>query len=331
MRAWIVTLALAGCHHESNIAIDGAPPVVDAAPDATADRWQSVYDGVDGAHLLQLVQDMASERYDDAGRQRFRDYWTQYMQGLGLAVTQLPYQAMNDPRPGMDLEAVLPGPSADSIIVIVHYDSIGPPGAETSNPGADDDMSGMAIMLETARLFVAHHAELAYTVRFVASDEEELGGLAGARYYASHIQAAAQAGGFKLIAAVDDEQSGWDCHAVGMCDDSLWPAYDVFSCGGNDTGTVSYNFPAIGDQLQQITKTYSQLDVVRGCIGANSDHYAMWEIGVPAVVFTEHSVFSNPHFDQNGGDTFATISGTYLTTIARPAITFQAALAGMPR
>ena len=33
---------------------------------------------------------------------------------------------------------------APSFIIIVHYDSIGPFGAETSNPGADDDMSGMA-------------------------------------------------------------------------------------------------------------------------------------------------------------------------------------------
>ncbi len=315
----------------------------DAPPDAPVDRWQLVYNEVDGAHLLELVREMSgatpvtvngqtfsiTERYDDIGRQHFRDYWTQYMTGLGLTVTQLPYQAANDPRPGMDLEAVLPGPSADSFIVIVHYDSIGPAGAETSNPGADDDMSGMAIMLETARILVAHQHELAYTVRFVASDEEELGGLAGARYYASHIKAASQAGGFALVAAVDDEQTGWDCHADNMCEDSIWPAYDVFSCGSGSSGT--YDFHAIGDQMEAITNAYSPLAVVRACMGENSDHFAMWEIGVPTVVYSEHSVFSNPHFDQEGGDTFATISGDYLTSIARPAITFQATLAGMPK
>jgi hypothetical protein len=32
-------------------------------------------------------------------------------------------------------------------------------------------------------------------------------------------------------------------------------------------------------------------------MGENSDHYAMWEIGVPAVVFSEHDPFNNPHFD----------------------------------
>jgi len=44
---------------------------------------------------------------------------------------------------------VLRGPSPHSSVVIVHYDSIGPRGCETSNPGADDDMSGMA---RTARI-----------------------------------------------------------------------------------------------------------------------------------------------------------------------------------
>jgi hypothetical protein len=320
--AVVIALALAACHHAHHA------DVADAAPDAAVDRWQAIYDEVDGAHIVQLVSDLAQERYSDAGRQRFRDYWTHYMTGLGLAVTPLPYQAAGHPRAGIDLEAVLPGGSPDSIVVIVHYDSIGPPGAETANPGADDDMTGMAIELETARLFVAHQHELGYTVRFVASDEEELGGLAGARAYASHIQATAHASGFALVAAVDDEQTGWNCHTVGMCPDTRWPAFDVYSCGGNQL--AMYDYPAIGDQLATITTTYSSLAVSRDCIGENSDHFAMWEIGVPAVVFTEHGAFGNPHFDQNGGDTLATLDTEYLISIARPAITFQAGLAGIP-
>ena len=65
------------------------------------------------------------------------------------------------------------------------------------------------------------------------------------------------------------------------------------------------------------------------CLGANSDHFAMWEIGVPAVVYSEHNPFANPHFDQEGGDEFAKIDTDYLTSIAQPATTFQAALAGV--
>ena len=317
----MLLLALvAACHHAE------PAPEPDAVP---TDNWLAIFDAVDPGNLRQLVTDTAHERYDDAGRAQFRAYWTQYMTGLGLTVNELDYQATGDPRAGVDLEAVLPGASADSFIVIVHYDSMGPMGEETTNPGADDDMTGMAIEMETARILVANASALHYTVRFVATDEEELGRLAGARAYASHIQAEAQQQGFALVAAVDDEQSGWNCHATNSCGDGLWPAYDVFSCGGEST--ITYDYVALGDQLVAMTAAYSPLTVVRDCIGANSDHYAMWEIGVPAVVFTEHNAFGNPHFDQEGGDTLDTIDFDYLTSIARPAIAFQASLAGIPQ
>ena len=330
MRIQVVAIALLiGCHGGSEHAVDAAP-----------DHLKEIFDEVDGARITQTMRELSGvvpvtvngasitlgQRFDDAGRQRFRDYWTQTMRNLGLEINPLHYQAAGHPRAGDNVEAILRGPSADSLIVIVHYDSIGPLGSETSNPGADDDMSGMSILLETARLFVQHRAQLALTVRFVASDEEELGGLAGARNYAAYIKALSQSQGFALVAAVDDEQSGWNCSTDHMCADALFPAFDVFSCSRG--GTTSYDFAALGDQFAGIVASYSTLHVKRDCIGANSDHFAMWEIGVPALVYSEHSPFNNMHFDQNGGDVFDRIDTAYLTSIARPAIAFQAALAG---
>jgi Zn-dependent M28 family amino/carboxypeptidase len=243
------------------------------------------------------------------------------MQGLGLPVQSFDFQG--NPRPGTNLEAVLAGPSADSIVVIVHYDSIGPPGDETNNPGADDDMTGMAIELETAKILVNHKAQLTKTVRFVAADEEELGDLAGARAYAKYIQTS----GIHVVAAVDDEQTGWNCMADGVCQGPL--AFDLFSCGGSQTQMFDYK--ELGDQFAATVHAMSPLGVVRDCIGANSDHYAMWEIGVPALVYSESDPFDNPHFDQLGGDTVDKIDFPYFVQIARPAITFQASLAGLAK
>jgi len=305
------------------------------------DPAKEIFDEVDGDRITQLMRELSGvvpvtvngkpsilgERFSSDGRKRFRQYWTQAMQDLGLEVNAFHYQAANHPRAGDNLEAVLRGPSPDSFIVIVHYDSIGPRGQETGNPGADDDMSGMAILLETARLFVAHRAQLTNTVRFVASDEEELGGLAGARNYAAYIKALSQSEGFALVAAVDDEQSGWNCSVDKRCGDNSFPAFDIFSCGSGAGKT--FDFPALGDQFAAIVAAYSPLNVTRGCLGQNSDHFAMWEIGVPAVVYSEHNPFANPHFDRSGGDTFERIDLAYLTSIARPAIAFQATLAGL--
>jgi hypothetical protein len=52
---------------------------------------------------------------------------------------------------------------------------------------------------------------------------------------------------------------------------------------------------------------------------------------VPALTYSEHNPFANPHFDQEGGDTFDKIDLDYLISIARPGITFQAALAGLQK
>lgn len=330
----------AGGGADAAVAPDAAP-LPDAAP--SIDHLKQIFDEVDGARITQTLRELSGdvpvvvngaaitlgERFDDVGRQNFRDYWIQTMQGLGLEINPMHYQAPNHPRAGDNVEAILRGPSADSLIVIVHYDSTGPTGSETTNPGADDDMSGMSIMLETARLFVQHRAQLALTVRFVASDEEELGGLAGARNYAAYITNLAQTEGFKLVAAVDDEQSGWNCSVDNRCGDNLFPAVDVYNCGGNGPG--SFDDWQLGNQFSDIVASYSPLKVKRGCIGANSDHFAFGTIGVPAIVYSEHNPFANPHFDQEGGDTFDKIDTDYLISIARPGITFQAALAGVQK
>lgn len=337
MRIQVVAIALLiGCHGTSS-----EHPGSDAAPGD--DHVKQIFDEVDGDQLAQRMRELSGvvpvtvngasitlgERFDDVGRQNFRDYWTQAMRGLGLEINPMHYQAAGHARAGDDVEAILRGPSADSLVVIVHYDSIGPQGMETANPGADDDMSGMSIQLETARLMVAHHDQLGLTVRFVASDEEEEPGLAGARAYAAYIKALAQSQGFALVAAVDDEQSGWNCSTANLCGDTLFPAVDIFSCGTD--GKTTFDSTPLGDQFSAIVAAYSPLQVKRGCIGAQSDHFAMAEIGVPAVVYSEHNPFANPHFDAEGGDTFDQIDLGYLTSIARPAIAFQAALAGVRR
>jgi Zn-dependent M28 family amino/carboxypeptidase len=309
-------------------------------PPADPELLQQIFNEVDGTRIIKTLRETSGvdpvmvngqlvtidQRFDDAGRQRFRDYFTQTMTGLGLEVHDIPYQAAGHPRAGTDVEAILRGAVADSFVVIVHYDSIGPRGIETQNPGADDDMTGMAILFETARLFVAHHAQIPLTVRFVASDEEELGSLGGARFYAATVTSQAKREGFAVVAAVDDEQSGWNCSKDNLCGDNTFPAVDIFSCGASPDNSESFDYTPLGDQFEAIVHQYSPLHVTRGCIGEESDHFAMWERGVPALVYSEHNPFANPHFDREGGDTFDKIDPDYLVSIARPAITFQASL-----
>jgi len=86
--------------------------------------------------------------------------------------------------------ATLPGfnTTNNSIYIIsAHYDSIVnyPFNPYESAPGADDDASGVAAVLETAKIFSKYRFES--TVRFVTFSAEELG-LFGSRYYAGQAK-----------------------------------------------------------------------------------------------------------------------------------------------
>ena len=87
----------------------------------------------------------------------------------------------------------LPGKSREYVIVGAHYDHLGR-GNESSlapsqigeiHPGADDNASGTAALLETARLLSARKGELERGVLFVAFAAEEIG-LLGAREWVEH-------------------------------------------------------------------------------------------------------------------------------------------------
>ena len=70
--------------------------------------------------------------------------------------------------------AVKKGTSAQEIIVGAHYDST------DAGPGADDNASGVAVMLEVAKL--VSEQTTPYTIRFIAFGAEESGLLGSYAY-----------------------------------------------------------------------------------------------------------------------------------------------------
>jgi alkaline phosphatase isozyme conversion protein len=78
----------------------------------------------------------------------------------------------------MNVVAVKPGASSQEIIVGAHYDSVG------ASKGADDNASGVAVMLEVAARL--RDLPTPYTIRFVAFDAEEVGEK-GSSDFASHM------------------------------------------------------------------------------------------------------------------------------------------------
>ena len=134
-----------------------------------------------------------------------------------LSVQELAYDTEHHigETQGHNLEAVLPGKSPNSVVIIVHYDSIGPERQKKPTiPGVDDDMSGMATLMETARILVEHKAQLQNTRfalwrRIMKSMRIQVSRAHG--NMPSIFRTSPEKKILKLSRPIDNEQSGWNC------------------------------------------------------------------------------------------------------------------------
>ncbi len=195
-----------------------------------------------------------------------------------------------------NIEAVLPGHGAvDEIIVVgAHYDSV------TDSPGADDNASGVAALLELARLLAG--SSLPRTVRFVAFANEEAPFFYGDEMGSNLYAARAQVQGERIEAMLSLETLGY------YTDEPDTQKYPFpFSWFYPDTG----NFVGFVGNL-------SSRPLVRQAVGAFrastafpsegvaapsgiegihwSDHWSFWQAGYPAIMVTDTAPFRYPHY-----------------------------------
>jgi hypothetical protein len=123
---------------------------------------------------------------------------------------ELPLQLLNRTTTIKNVVAVLDGEgaNADQLLVIgAHYDHLGvsekPAGKRAIYPGANDNASGVAVLLETARILAERPHKLPRRIVFVAFSGEE-SGLLGSFYYVNHPPAPLR----KTIAMIDLDMVG---------------------------------------------------------------------------------------------------------------------------
>ena len=103
-------------------------------------------------------------------------YITSVLQAIGYSPETQPFTAdgNNGSVTSANVVAVKKGTSAQEIIVGAHYDS------SAAGPGADDNASGVAVMLEVARML--SNQTTPYTIRFIAFGAAESGLLGSYAY-----------------------------------------------------------------------------------------------------------------------------------------------------
>jgi hypothetical protein len=344
MRTCLALVALAACSTPPPPASPDAapPPPADAAPLASV--WDSVDPASLNAELLQLTGATAvtvngstfnmTNRWSIDAKANFRAFWTQYMTGLGATVSTLEFpidQALIGEKFGHNVEAVFPGDSPDTIVIITHYDTVGITHHETENPGADDAGTGLALQMEAARIFVKypHHK---YTVRFVVADYEEISNnLNGDFAYVSYLKQQAKAQGFTIVAASDGDQTGWSCWSEGLCGSGAPAPNSTFQMISSSGAPDNFDYPDLSAQLIQLAADHASPLAPTAVTddSGDTDHYPFWVAGIPAYVIEEWGANNNPHFDDAGGDVMATIDMDLFANIARIQIAFQAQLAGI--
>ena len=180
------------------------------------------------------------------------------------------------------------------IVFTAHYDHLGRMGQETYFPGANDNASGTAMLLELAHYFVENPMKKTNVVFMSFAGEEA--GLIGSHYYVEHPL-------FPL--------------------DKIKFLTNVDIMGSGEEGITVVNatkFPEEFAALQEINKKQEYL-VKIGSRGpaANSDHYFFTEAGVPA--FFIYTMGPNKHY-HDVEDTYKELSFSEFGDLYRLLIDF---------
>jgi hypothetical protein len=228
------------------------------------------------------------------------------------------------PVPLENVYGILPGtdPKLTKTLFIVsgHYDSRASDvmDAQTDAPGADDDASGVAVSVESARLLsksAASAAKSGYraTILFAAVSGEEQGLLGS-----THLVDWAKAQGYNVGGMLDDDIVGDDLSAGAP------HRVRLFSGNGeiDDCDSSSRELARAIEEIDGVTAIRMVFRVDR--YGRGGDHYPFYKAGLPAVRFTEpledyNHQHQTPRIENNVeyGDFLKYLNFVFLGNVAR--------------
>jgi Zn-dependent M28 family amino/carboxypeptidase len=221
-------------------------------------------------------------------------YIRESLSSLGYTASRQRFEAMGIPVENLEVE--LPGTSKTKEIVLVgaHYDSV------RGCPGANDNASGVAALLELARALQVH--SLSRTVRLVAFVNEEPPFCFTSEMGSDRYAERSRARGEKIVAMLSLETIGYYSSAKGS---QRYPMpFDLF-------------YPSTGDFISFVGNLRSR-GLVRRSVGAFrrathfpcegvaapgflpgifwSDQWSFWRRGYRAVMVTDTAPFRYPSY-----------------------------------
>jgi hypothetical protein len=218
------------------------------------------------------------------------------MQSFGLTVTLEPVTYFGTYYNVVGTKTGTTFPQREYIIG-AHYDS-------GDNPGADDDASGVALVLEAARVLSNYESE--YTIRFVAFDREEQGLIGSEAYVDVHFRN-------DILGMISADMVAYN--------DDGGDSVEIYGRSASDL---------IKNALAQAVGAYGDgLSVALGEALDASDHAPFEWAGIQACLLVEN--WGNPyyHTQQDNVDMFDYIDYAYATRITRSVVGFLVDHAGV--
>ena len=247
-------------------------------------------------HIVVLSEEIGERNlWRDGTLNTTADYIEETLQAMGYAVTSQAYTVQATSV--RNLEAVLGGTSLAEEIVLIgaHYDTV------SESPGANDNASGVAALLEIARLLAAK--PLARSVRFVAFVNEEAPFFYTWKMGSHRYARRAHERGDNITAMLSLETIGYYSDANGS---QQYP-----------NPVYAWLYPSTGNFIGFVGNLASR-KLVRQCLGAFrrhsafpsegiaapgrmmgihwSDHWSFWQEGYAAVMVTDTALFRYPHY-----------------------------------
>lgn len=246
-------------------------PVDDEPPDEPTPEPLSPADSVDLDNYRRLMEEeLFTHLGDDRGfgpeHDLARDAIEAEFDALDLDVVLEPFLFENQTFHNV-VATRLGATRPDEVLVVgAHFDSV-------DNPGADDNATGTALVLELARALDGF--ELDRTIRFVAFDREEQGKVGSRAFVEEHGDEVV----FALTADMVGQDHGMYGHDLFSTAESL-PLVTSFAAAMDEHGDGLTGFPRTGDDF------------------GFSDHDSFESQGIPAFVIIEATYNDNPHYHQ---------------------------------
>jgi aminopeptidase YwaD len=258
-----------------------------------------------------------------------RGYVTRHLEEYGWDVRRHEFEVLNDVGElnlgehlhGINLVATRRGqfdPNRPRLCVGAHLDS------RPDTPGADDNASAVAAMLEIARLLPSSWPEgETVELELVAFDLEE-NGMLGGREHARLMQES----GVDLRGMISLEMLGYCDHAPNSQSlpralKGLYPdTGDFIAIVGNQNSTNLIEqfrkgmeeIPELPVETLQVPENGNVLQATR-----LSDHSPFWDAGYPALMITDTSFMRNPHY-HTPGDTIETLNMRFLHLVTESSV-----------